>query len=268
MLSLLINKFKKVLMVLLVGMLLMGGLKTVEAETEYVNYSIGGITISSTVDEEQSIPAWAIREYDVIVRVGEYNNKSGKRIYIDNFDIRWKDIPTDIPIHRDSEGHYIHEHDINLKIATKLYNELRANGINAKLQVANSRAEDLNAAARISNKSNPKLYVSIHHNYFDENSKGYFGMYNEGNEIAKNIAQRLSDSIKDNGLVRQNPNRANDGYIGELNKIHNSTVGVLMELGFFSNPNELMNIISDEYANYVGEHMANEIQNVLNDFWK
>ena len=53
MLSLLINKFKKVLMVLLIGMLLMGGSKTAEGATEYVNYSIGGITISST-DEEQS----------------------------------------------------------------------------------------------------------------------------------------------------------------------------------------------------------------------
>ena len=258
-----------VLTILLIGMLLLTGVKTAEAKAnEYISYTFGGYTIQSTVDNEETIPAWAIREYDVIVRVGEYNEKSGKRIYIDNFDIRWKDIPTDIPIHQDSEGHYIHEYDINLKVATKLYNELRENGINAKLQVASSRAEDLNAAARISNKSNPKLYVSIHHNYFEENSKGYFGMYNEGNEVAKNIAQRLSDSIKDNGLVIQNPNRANDGYIGELNKIHNSTVGVLMELGFFSNPNELMNIISDEYTNYVGEHMADEIQNVLNDYWK
>lgn len=266
MLSLLLNNFKKVMMVLLIGMLLMSGMKTADGSTEYFNYSVGGTEITSIMNEE-SIPAWQQREFDVIVRVGEYNNKSGKRIYIDNFDIRWKDIPTDIKIHQDSEGHYIHEHDINLKIATKLYNELRENGVNAKLQIASGKSEDLNAAARISNKSNPKLYISIHHNYFDENSKGYFAMYNEGNNVAKDIATRLSNSIKDNGLVRQNENRANDGYIGELNKIHNSTIGVLMELGFFSNPDELMNIISDQYANYVGEHMANEIENILADYW-
>ena len=46
-------------------------------------------------------------------------------------------------------------------------------------------------------------------------------------------------------MVKQRENQVNNGYIGELNKIHNSTIGVLGELGFFSNPNELQKIMSN-----------------------
>ena len=269
MLSLLLNKFKKVLTILLIGMLLLTGVKTAEAKTnEYISYTFGGYTIQSTVDNEESIPAWAIREYDVIVRVGEYNNKSGKRIYLDQVDIRWKDIPTDIKIHRDEQGYYIHEYDINLKSATKLYNELKNRGVNVKLQVANGKSEDLNASARISNKSNPKLYVSIHHDYYSSTSKGYHIVYNQNDNMGKAIAQRLSDSIKDNGQVPQRDCRPNaNNYIGELSHLNNSTCGVLLEMGFFSS-NELKEIISDSYSDYTSTHLADEIQNVLNDYWK
>ncbi len=266
MIALLINKFKNILMILLIGMLLMNGHTSMSnGKEDYIKYSIGGTRIEQSVNE--SIPAWQIREYDVIVRVGEYNGKVGKRIYIDNLDISWKNIPNDIPIHKDNQGHYISEYDINLKIAKNVYQELRNNGVNVKLQIANGKSEDLNAAGRISNISNPKLYLSLHTNYYNENSSGFFFMYNEGNVGAKNIAQRLSNSIANNGMVKQRENQANGGYIGELNAIHNSTIGVLGELGFFSNPNELQKIMSDKYANYVGQYLSNEIQNILTDYW-
>lgn len=268
MLSLLLNKFKKVLTILLIGMLLLTGVKTAEAkENEYISYTFGGYTIQSTVDNEETIPAWAIREYDVIVRVGEYNEKSGKRIYLDQVDIRWKDIPTDIKIHRDEQGYYIHEYDINLKSATKLYNELKNRGVNVKLQIANGKAEDLNASARISNKSNPKLYISIHHDYYNSTSKGYHIVYNQNDNMGKAIAQRLSDSIKDNGQVPQRDCRPNaNNYIGELSHLNNSTCGVLLEMGFFSS-NELKEIVSDEYSDYTSTHLANEVVDILGDFW-
>ena len=267
MISLLIKKFQNVLMILLIGMLLINttvsnGLNEVG---EYIRYSIGDTRIEQSVNKD--IPSWQIREYDVIVRVGEYNQKVGKRVYIDNLNINWKNIPKDIPIHKDNQGHYISEYDSNLKIAKKVYQELKNQGVNTKLQIANGKSEDLNAAARISNISNPKLYISLHTNYYNENSEGFFFMYNQGNEGAKNIAQRFSNSIANNGMVKQRKNQANNGYIGELNKIHNSTIGVLGELGFFSNPKELQKIMSDEYANYIGKHLSVEIQNVLNDYW-
>ena len=115
MLSLLLNNFKKVLMLLLIGMLLMTGIKTVDGATEYFNYSVDGIKITSTMDEE-SIPAWQIRKAQDVIRCGEYEGKAGKRVYLNDIGLHFKDIPTDIKIHTDSEGAYVHEYDLNKKI--------------------------------------------------------------------------------------------------------------------------------------------------------
>ena len=90
-------------------------------------------------------------------------------------------------------------------------------------------------------------------------------MCNENDKIALNIANRLSDSIH-NSLIPQRQTRQQNGYIGELNHLNNSTVGVLMELGFFSNLDELKIICSDEYTDLVSSNMSNEIKNILNDW--
>lgn len=263
MLRYLLNHAKKVLTMLLVAAMFMSSVMTSNAN-EVVTVSFTG----PKTKVEETVPAWMQRECDVIIRVGEYNGKAGKRVYIDDLNISWKNIPTDIPIHRDNQGHYISEYDINLRVANKIYKQLIADGVNAKLQIAGGKSEDLNAAARISNESNPKLYLSIHHNYYNSTSSGYFTMYNQDNSTAKAIAGRLSNCIKDNNRVRYTGDRANDGYIGELNNIHNSTIGVLMELGFFSNPQELQTIINDSHTDYISNKLADEVENILNDYWK
>jgi N-acetylmuramoyl-L-alanine amidase len=253
MLSLLLKYAKKALTILLIGFLLTTG-HAIAEQREYIKCTV----IERTVETMNS------RACDVIIRVGEYQGKAGKRIYIDN-GISWKLIPTDIPIHQDNEGHYISEFDINKKVAEKLVKELQANGVNAKIQVATRKSEDLNNAARIANYDNPKLYISLHHNYYNSDSTGYFAMCNENDETALNIANRLSDSIH-NCLIPQRYTRQQDGYIGELNNLNNTTVGVLMELGFFSNLDELKTICSDEYTDFVSSNMATEIQSILNDW--
>lgn len=269
MLGLLINKFKKVLTILLIGMLLLTGAKTAEAKAnEYINYSVGGYTIQSTVDNEETIPAWAIREAQVVLRIGEFQNKQGKRVYLSDIGLYSKDIPSDIKIHYDDEGSYIHEYDLNKKIATRIYEELRANGVNVILQDTKDRTEDLNRAGRIANKSNANIYLSIHTNYYDSNSKGFFIMTNEGDTTARNIADRLSSSIENNGMIPRREPMINGGYCGEMNEIHNSTIALLLEAGFYSNPDELKHLMSNEYSNYIAEHLADEIQNILNDYWK
>ena len=255
MLSILINKFKNVLKLLLLGALIMTSISTTFASTldkqsEYCCYNI--------VEETE-------RQCEIVIRPGEYNLKPGKRIYIDNLDIRWKDIPKDIPIHQDSEGHFISEFDINLKIAKKVNQELINRGVSTKLQITENKKQDLNQAGRIANASNPYLYLSLHHNFYSSTSNGYLSMYNQGNTKAKEIATRLNNSIQGNGKVRRIDDIVNTGQIGELNKLSESTIGVLMELGFFSNPNELKVICSDEYTDYVATHLADELANIIQD---
>ncbi len=201
---------------------------------EYINFSVGNNLKKNT---------------DVIVRCGEWFNKEtneikpGKRTYIEN--INYLNIPDDIPIRYDKDGYYIHEFDINKKISS-------------------SGSEDLNAAGRIANESDPKVYLSIHTNAHDNpDTEGYFFMYNTDDYESEKVADRLSKSIEDNGLVVKTNNRTNTGYIGELNSIDDDTIAVLGELGFYTSLDELENIISDEYVEFVSQQIANELYEVL-----
>ena len=259
MLNLLIKYAKRLLTLLIMAALFTTAGYCYDQKDQYIKYFI----MEETTEVMQTN-----RACEVVIRVGEYNNKPGKRIYLNEVDVRYKDIPTDIKIHSDSHGAYIHEYDINMKEAKALVEALRANGVNAQLQFTNSKSQDLNAAGRIANKSNPYLYVSIHHNYYDSNAKGYFAMYNPNDNQSKIVADRLSNAIASNGIVIQRENQPNTGYIGELNALNKSTTGVLLELGFFSNGSELKNICSDNYVNYVSNKLADELTKILNEQYR
>ncbi len=260
MIRLLLTKFKNILLLLLIGAMVFSTTIQAHSQSEFIKISIV---------EEQTIETTMIqhRECDVVIRVGEYQGKAGKRIYVNNTTVN---LPDDIPVRNDGDGKgfYVSEWDINLKEAKAIVSKLQEQGINAKLQVAYSKSEDLNAAARIANKSNPYLYVSIHHNSYESNSSGYFSMYNPHCQSSKIVADRLSNAIQYNGQVPKMANRENTGYIGELNNIHSTTVPVLLELGFFSNISELENICSDSYVDYVSTQLANELTNIVNENYK
>lgn len=216
------------------------------------------------------------RDVDIVVRAGEWQNmfeaKPGKRyewgkdINISDHGLTLDDIPNDIPIRKDVETgtFFISEADINLKTARVLAHKLSKMGVDVDLQYSTNKSEDLNAAGRMADKKNPSIYVSIHHNSWKEDTEGYFFMYNEGDYNSSRIASRLNEALRYNGYVPQKKNRVNDGYIGELNHVYKSgRICVLGELGFFSNPNELKYIMSDEYVDVVTTNMARELYNTL-----
>ena len=215
-----------------------------------------------------------IRKVDVVIRAGEWGNesqvKAGKRydwggnINISKHGISVKDIPKDIPLRCENGEWFISEYDINLKlaraVAKKLYNNY---GVDVNLQYATSKSQDLNAAGKIAAQCEPKIYLSVHHNSYNDNSTGYFFMYNEGDSQSAKVAQKLSNSIKDNGMVPQRENRANDGYIGELNHVANENrISILGEFGYF-NKAEIVKICSDSYNNYVADKIAKSIYEQL-----
>jgi hypothetical protein len=258
MIRLLLTKFKNILLLILVGFLLSSTIAFGE-QKDFIRYTI--------IEDTAAVETMNQRQCEVIVRAGEYQGKAGKRIYINNQTVK---LPDDIPVRNDGDGKgfYVSEWDINVKEAKAIVNKLQAQGINAKLQVAYSKSEDLNAAGRIANKSNPYLYVSVHHNYYDSKSSGYFSMYNANNQMSKDVAARLSNAIRHNDQVPMRANRENTGYIGEMNVINSSTVPVLLELGFFSNISELETICSDSYVNYVSTNLANELTNIMNENYR
>lgn len=217
-------------------------------------------------------PITSFADTDVVIRAGEwgtpYNEviKPGKRIYLNERDC----INTELRIRKDEAGYYIHEWDINMAIAKEVYKNLKEKGIDTDLQIATSKAQDLNAAGRIAKAKNPKIYLSIHHNYC-LGANGYLFMYNNNDVVSMNIAKRLSDSIKDVTPVRQRSNtpnlRNNKAYIGELNEFkETNTIAVLAELGFFSDiDGDLQAITSRNVIKSVSKALANEIYKILKE---
>jgi hypothetical protein len=220
------------------------------------------------------LPSNPNTKIDVVIRAGEWGNaetvKSGKRyewgtnINISQHGLQAKDIPTDIPLRQENGSWFISEFDINMKLAKAITRKLEQLGVSVKLQYATSKNQDLNAAGRIADKSNPKIYLSVHHNSYKDDSRGYFFMTNPNDEASSSVAQKLSNSIKDNGKVPQMQNRLNTGYIGEMNTVaKEGRISILGEFGFF-NKTELMKIMSDEYVDYISTRIANELYNQLN----
>ena len=219
------------------------------------------------------------RNVQVVIRAGEWANdnqaKSGKRynwgqnINISQHGISAKDIPTDIPLRKENNQWFISEFDINLKLSRAIAKKLDSKyGVDVNLQYATSKSQDLNAAGRIANKCNPKIYLSVHHNSYNDDSTGYFLMYNKGDYNSNVVAKKLANSISDNGMVPQRENRANDGYIGELNSVaKEGRISILGEFGFF-NKAEIVKICSDEYVNYVSDKIAESLYNHPRRLWR
>ena len=253
MIDMLIKYGKKLLLVLLMSALLLSSLP----KKVYADYS------------ENSN-----RQVDIVVRAGEWGNsetvKPGKRynwggdINISQHGISASEIPTDIPLRCEDNNWFISEFDINLKLAKAIAKKLDSKyGVDVNLQYATSPKEDLNSAGKIASKSNPKIYLSVHHNAYKDDTTGYFIMSNEGDIKSSLYAKKLSDVLKDNGKVPQRENRSNNGYIGELNHVKKENrISILGEFGYF-NKAEITTIVSDEYVDYVSDKVAESLYNQL-----
>lgn len=90
-------------------------------------------------------------------------------------------------------------------------------------------------------------------------------MSNEGDKASSVFAKRLSDAMAANGLIPQRDNRANDGYIGELNTVKKENrISILGEFGYF-NKAEIVKICSDEYVDYVSDKVSESIYQQLKE---
>ena len=209
---------------------------------EFISLMIGSTVILGSAMN-------VIENPDIVVRVGEYENKPGKRLYVE------KDFktPDDIPLRYDEGGYFISEYDINLKLASALVQKLKEKGIKVDLQVSRDKSEDLNAAGREAMSKNPKMYFTIHHNSFKEDSTGYMLMVNENSPEEKTYAKLMTEALKNNpGNLPAWDVREQDGYIGEMNET-DSILNFLLEAGFFSNHSKSVKENSTGYILMVNE---------------
>jgi N-acetylmuramoyl-L-alanine amidase len=224
---------------------------------------VGGVAlmVGATLPQQINALECTNMDTDIVIRVGEYPNKPGKRL--DNVD---KDFDIDVPIRYDNGRYCIQEYDLNYKVANAIVKYLESQGVNVVLQDTQNKSQDLNSAGRKAKLLNPDIYLSIHHNSYTENSSGYFFMSNVGDTKSAQCAKRLSNAMSDNPmLIPQMENRRNvNNYIGELNQ-KPAKINMLGEFGFFSNPNEVKKCASDEQVEYIAKQLGNELIKILKE---
>lgn len=194
-------------------------------------------------------------EDTVVIRVGEYPDKPGKRAEL-FLDENYGNI---YPINDKRElcEYYLNK-QIALKISEKLKN-INPN-INVVLQDTKDRTQDLNAAGRLAKSHKPKVYLSVHTNASDNTSANgaYFLTGNKASWGDNNLADRLNNRLgsRDNAL--------NVDYIGELNTVDDyDVVSVLGEYGFYTNRGDREKLTNPAHIEQIASATAEEINYTL-----
>ena len=163
------------------------------------------------------------------------------------------------------------ESELNLKYAQKLTNYLESFGIT----VINTRTTneglydgmtddyklvDMKKRADIINQSNAQLLISIHMNKFTDSSEnGAQVFFEQENEDSEKLANSIRDMLVVNFENARPLTLAGDYYI--LN--NTDPIGVIVECGFLSNPDEEQLLNNDEYQNKMCYSIYSGIINYL-----
>ena len=149
----------------------------------------------------------------------------------------------------------LYEADLNLQISLKLESELEKNGAIVYLtrygdydlavkNAINRKRSDLSRRANIINASNADIYLSIHLNSDIsstwQGAQAFYDTVNEKNEI---IAKIMQEQLKKDLKTKREYKQINDHYLYQRVKIP----GVLLEVGFISNPNERYLLKQESY---------------------
>ena len=161
----------------------------------------------------------------------------------------------------------IKEKDINLSISKKLQLKLEKLGAIVYLtrygdydlsvtNIQNRKRSDLSRRGNIINRSKCDLYLSIHLNA--EISSSYNGaqaFYSTNNDENKKIADIMQKEFKNKLNSKLNYKKITNLYLNKRVK----QPGVLLEVGFLSNPNERYLLKTDDYQNKVANTILNGV---------
>ncbi|ALV21555.1 N-acetylmuramoyl-L-alanine amidase [Carnobacterium antarcticum] len=166
------------------------------------------------------------------------------------------------------------EKDLNLKVALKVRDKLEQKGYNVVMSRTTDVFLELSEIARKANNSKADIFVSIHHNSFNQNAYGiesysYNSLGNSTNPMSKNISRLTSSEklakssqqqmISYSGAYNRGAKKADFHVIRETNM-----PAVLLELGFIDNASERSKLVTNNYQ----EKLANGIVQGIVDYFK
>ena len=165
----------------------------------------------------------------------------------------------------------LYESNLNLQISLKIQTELEKNGAIVYLtrygdydlsvkNAINRKRSDLSRRANIINDSKADIYLSIHLNSDLSNTwqgaQAFYDTVNDNNEV---IAKIMQEQFKIDLRTNREYKEINGHYLYQRVKIP----GVLLEVGFISNPNERYLLKQDDYQ----QKIANSINNGLINYF-
>ncbi len=161
----------------------------------------------------------------------------------------------------------IYEKDINLSIVKKLEKKLKEKGAQVFLTrdgdydlsvpyTVNRKRSDLSRRSNMINRSNCDLYISIHLNA--DTSTTYHGaqvFYDSKIKQNKKIAETIQADLKQYLYTTRDAKQKNDMYLfHRLDK-----PGVLVEIGYITNPNDRYLLMQKEYQEKVANILTDSI---------
>jgi N-acetylmuramoyl-L-alanine amidase len=138
----------------------------------------------------------------------------------------------------------------------------RENDKDLSLSNRNRKRSDLISRAYLINKTKPDLYLSIHINYLsDSRYKGLQIFYNNKNKENENIALSLTKHMKEKTYNVREPKYNNTYYMYK----NITEPGVLIELGFLSNPDDRYRLTHEEYQDKLINNLTYSINEYFNE---
>lgn len=169
----------------------------------------------------------------------------------------------------------LEEKGINLEISLILRDVLEERGWNVLLtresdkglydeMADNKKAQDLQRRIALIDEKKPVLTVSIHQNsYEDQTVKGPQVFYYESSSEGKKLAECIQETMnKELGIEKVRKAKGNTSYY--LLK-RSSSVLVIAECGFMTNPEEAELLQTAEYQKRIAEALADGIEKYLSD---
>lgn len=153
------------------------------------------------------------------------------------------------------------EKDINLEIALKLRDMLKASGIEVKMiresdvsiydtasgTIRERKVSDLKNRVKIVNNNKKNILVSIHQNKFEQSKYSGAQMFHSANNDKSQIlAENIRKSIT--GLIQPENKRELKKGGSDIYLLNKAIVpAVIVECGFISNEEEAKNLSNEEY---------------------
>ncbi len=172
----------------------------------------------------------------------------------------------------------VFEKDINLDIALKLKDFLKASGFNVKMtrekdvsihnddsaSIRGKKISDLKNRLEMVNKDPNNLLISIHQNKFENSKyKGAQAFYSKNNPLSKELAESIRASFL--GLLQKDNSREIKPSPPGVFLLNKATVpAVIIECGFLSNNEDLKNLLDPSYQGKV----AFSIYCGFIDYWR